>query len=284
MKKRLLTFAFITAAGLNYLSAQSTSNWPYCSADFDDAQGFPVADAVNSVSLGTLTNTTNAQYAAPHYVLYDNLAIPSLVKGNTYSLSTAFNVQGGAGYGVWIDYNQNNTFEASELVMGSTASAWLTIGSNTVMTQNITIPYSALPGNTRMRVRIVEDDNYTATNGAAILACNVSTSVINVMDWGETEDYIIRIASLVGIDEMNETSHLKVYPSLATSTLTVSTPLVENSTYIIRNLTGQELQTGTITNTNQQISIATLAEGVYFLHVFNETGSLGQQKFIKSKE
>ncbi|MEI6490002.1 MAG: T9SS type A sorting domain-containing protein [Bacteroidota bacterium] len=284
MNKRLLTFAFIALAGLNYLSAQSTSNWPYCSAGFDDAQGFPVADAVNSVSLGTLTNTTNAQYAAPHYVLYDNLAIPSLVKGNTYSLSASFNVQGGAGYGVWIDFNQNNTFEASELVMGSTASAWLTIGSNTVMTQNITIPYSALPGNTRMRVRIVEDDNYTATNGAAILPCNVSTSTINVMDWGETEDYIIRITSLVGIDETSETNHLKVYPTLATTTLTLSEPLPDNSTYIIRNLAGQELLTGRINNTNQQINVATLAEGAYFLQVVNQGGSLGEQKFIKSKE
>ncbi len=284
MKIKLLVLSLITASSFNFLSAQSTSPSPYCDASFDDQQGFPVADAINSVSLGTLTNATNAQYAAPHYVFYNNLAAPNLVKGNTYNLSVVFNVQGGAGFGVWIDFNHNNTFDQNELVMGSTASAWLNISSNTVMSQNITIPLTALTGTTRMRVRIVEDDNYTMTNGAAILPCNLSSSITDVMDWGETEDYTVNITSSVGISEISEMSQFTIYPTLVSNTLTVNKNISEHLIYVIRNVAGQEIQTGNINSTEQQIGVNSLSEGIYFLQLLNNTVSLGQQKFIKTKE
>lgn len=199
MKKNfLLSFSILFFVGLSL--AQTTSPSPYCNADFDDQQGFPVADAINSVSLSSLKNVTNGQYAFPHYVFYNNLPVPSLVKNKAYTLTVVFNVLGGNGYGVWIDYNHNNIFEASEKVSGTTSANPLAISSNTMITQSITVPTSALSGNTRMRVRIVEDDNYTlGTNGYSILPCNLSTSQTDVMDWGETEDYTINIAATTPI-------------------------------------------------------------------------------------
>ncbi len=175
------------------LNAQITNPAPYCVATFDDMEGFPVADAINSVSIGTLTNATNGQYAAPHYVFYNNLAAPSLTKGTSYTLTVKFDVKGGCGYGVWIDYNQNNTFEANEKVAGTTSGNSLDISSNTTITQSVTIPATATTGNTRMRVRIVEDDYYNMDNNYVIAACNASTSADDVMDWGETEDYVVNI-------------------------------------------------------------------------------------------
>lgn len=185
----MLSF-FIMATTLN---AQITNPAPYCIANFDDMEGFLVDDAINSVSIGTLTNATNAQYAAPHYIFYNNLAAPSLTKGTSYTLTVKFDVKGGCGYGVWIDYNQNNTFDANEKVAGTTSGNSLDITTNTTITQSVMIPATATTGNTRMRVRIVEDDTYNMDNNYVIAACNASTSATDVMDWGETEDYIVNI-------------------------------------------------------------------------------------------
>lgn len=191
MKKMFFVLTLFIAA--TTLNAQITNPAPYCVANFDDMEGFPVEDAINSVSIGTLTNATNAQYAAPHYVFYNNLSAPSLTKGTSYTLTVKFDVKGGCGYGVWIDYNQNNTFEASEKVAGSTSGNLLDISTNTTITQSVVIPATATTGTTRMRVRIVEDDTYNMDNNYVIAACNAGTSSTDVMDWGETEDYVVNI-------------------------------------------------------------------------------------------
>jgi len=197
MKKNIFLFLLFLSIS-TFANAQITNPTPYCNGSFDDMDGFLVDDAINSVSIGTLTNATNAQYAAPHYVFYNNLTAPSLTKGTSYTLTVKFDVKGGCGYGVWIDYNQNNTFEATEKVAGTTSGNLLDMTTNTIITQSVLIPVTATTGNTRMRVRIVEDDTYNMDNNYVIAACNVSTSATDVMDWGETEDYVVNIASSAG--------------------------------------------------------------------------------------
>lgn len=247
----------------NYLSAQTTSPAPYCVADFDD-EPFNVPDAINSVSIGTLTNATNSQSDAPHYTFYNNLPVPDLTKGASYPLKVDFEVNGGCGYGVWIDYNQNNVFEPSEKVSGTPVGVSLDMNVASI-TQNITIPATALPGQTRMRVRIVEDDNYTmGANGYSIMPCNASTSPADVMDWGETEDYTVNIVSSVGVNDINQVENLIVFPNPVSTTLNVNHDILDNATYKIVTVTGQEIQTGNLTS-DKQINVSSLSEGVYFL-------------------
>lgn len=283
MKKKYLLIILITTTSFNFLSAQSTSPSPYCVADFDDMLFAPVADAIFSVEFGTLTNVTNAQFALPHYVFYNTLSIPNLVKGSAYTLTAIFDVHGGAGYGIWIDYDHNNVFDASEKVSGTTVGTPLTISSSTTITTSVTIPTTAMTGTTRMRVRIVEDDNYTGgANGYSIMPCNASTSDTDVMDWGETEDYTINITLPVGINELSEVYNLIIYPNPVTTTLSLNQNVSDNLTYKIFNLAGQETQTGTINNSGKQISVSALSDGIYFLQLFDSNKSLGQQKFIKT--
>ncbi len=85
MKRKILLLALITTVSLSNLFAQSTSPAPYCNASFDDAQGFPVADVIFKVSFGSLVNNSNAQYAYPHYVYYNNLTAPTVVKESNYT-------------------------------------------------------------------------------------------------------------------------------------------------------------------------------------------------------
>lgn len=282
MKKTFLLVTIITANFIN-LNAQSTSPGNYCAADFDDMQGFPVPDAVNSVSFGTLNNVTNAQFAAPHYVHYNNLAVPNFNIGSSYTLTVSFDVHGGAGYGVWIDYNHNNIFEINEKVSGTTGTNALNLSSNTIINETVIIPVTATPGNTRMRVRIVEDDNYTQGTNFSILPCNASTSATDVMDWGETEDYTINLVSTVGINQLSAQLSNFFIANLESNTLTLNPDFNKNYNYNISNSNGQIVQSGTAGGNNKQININGLHPGVYFIQVFHNNTLVGQQKFITSK-
>ncbi len=76
--------------------------------------------------------------------------------------------------GVYVDLNQDGAFDpVSELIFSGA-----TFANNRVASGNATIPPTALTGNTRMRVVLIEV--------AAIKPCGTYT-------WGETEDYTINI-------------------------------------------------------------------------------------------
>lgn len=260
--------------------AQSTNPAPYCDASFDDMQGFMVDDHVNSVSFGSLNNASNGQFAAPHYVFYNNLNTATFNRGSSYTLSVNFTTAGGCGYGVWIDYNQNNTFEASEKVAGTTGTAMLAVGSTPTVTQSVTIPGTAMTGSTRMRIRIVEDDNYhiTTTNE---LPCNASSSATDVMDWGETEDYTINIASTVGIAENSIENKFTIAPNPVSTLLNINTGIYGSVSYSILNILGKEVQTGTLRESAFEINTASLPEGLYFLRLSRNNGSIQELKFVK---
>ena len=81
------------------------------------------------------------------------------------------------------------------------------------------------------------------------------------------------------INEDNETASISVYPNPANNVLfveTVHAPSLPDQTYRITNIMGQTLLQGSINAEIQQINIASLPAGLYFLSVGNTT-----QKFVK---
>lgn len=284
MEKVLLPlFAFFVFSMT--INAQSISPSPYCNAGFDDQQGFPVDDHIDMVSFGSLSNTTNAQYAYPHYVFYNNLTAPNLTKGSTYTLKVRFTVAGGAGYGVWIDYNHNNAFENNELVSGTSGQVYLNMPNDSISV-NVTIPSTAMAGNTRMRVRIVEDDNHHSTVGTAELACNADTSAINVMDWGETEDYTINIVSTAsGIDEAQAISDVSIYPNPSHDLIKLNVTGNGNYAYSIMSASGQTIKDAVQLNAEQTIDVSSLANGFYLLKLIDlSTNTVRVLKFEKTRD
>jgi len=99
----------------------------------------------------------------------------------------------------------------------------------------------------------------------------------------DTTFQIINITA-VGAHELSGKEHFIIYPNPATSFLTVNKKLSANATYVIYNLSGQEIQTGIISNSGEQIAVSVLSEGIYFLQLFDNIKSLGQQKFMKTTE
>jgi GEVED domain/Ig-like domain CHU_C associated len=147
-------------------------------------------EEIFNVSFGTLNNTSTCATLAPgvgsilnrysNYTGYAGAPVATVLRGLISPLSVQIGTCGGNftnSVAVWIDYNQDGTFAATEKVYVSAAG---TAGPHTE-TANILIPVTATPGTTRMRVVNVETGA-----PAGIAACGTYT-------WGETEDYTVNI-------------------------------------------------------------------------------------------
>jgi subtilisin-like proprotein convertase family protein len=155
-----------------------------------------VADTeIFNVTLNSLNNSSTCATLAPgpgsinrRYSNYKSgtgaPSAPNVFSGGNNALSVGVNTCGGnfaSGVAVWIDYNQNGIFEASERAYVSANAA---VGPRNEAA-TIAVPSSALPGITAMRVTLVE----TGTP-ATIAPCGTYT-------WGETEDYLVNITPCV---------------------------------------------------------------------------------------
>jgi GEVED domain/Domain of unknown function DUF11/CARDB/Secretion system C-terminal sorting domain len=145
----------------SYCAAKGTAPWEYW---------------VGNVSLGTINNASDKfkDFATLGYSDYTSLSA-TLNKGTSYPLSISPGLSWignvpNAYCRVWIDFNQNKTFEANELVLEKT--------NQNPLTQSVLIPTTALIGNTRMRVAL--------KFGAYPTACEM-------FDKGEVEDYTVNI-------------------------------------------------------------------------------------------
>jgi hypothetical protein len=148
-------------------------------------------EEIFNVSIGTLNNTsTCSQTGGPTSTLslYSNyagiLAAPNLNAGSNYTLNVTVgqcNVTAySGGATVYMDFNQNGVFtDPGEMVYASPTTVFAVAG--TTLSSVVTIPLTATPGTTRMRVLAVE----SATGS---LPCGNFT-------WGETEDYCINITA-----------------------------------------------------------------------------------------
>lgn len=131
-------------------------------------------DEILNVTFGSLNNSSSG-CSGSGYTNYTSLPAPTVYAGAPNPISVKVGSGGTENVYVWIDYNQNGVFDLSEFTsLGS--------GSGSVVQNNITIPVNALPGPTRMRVRVRFSTTLTGNN-----ACTTYS-------FGETEDYTVNIA------------------------------------------------------------------------------------------
>ena len=147
----------------------------YCIPSMSFGCSFP--DIVSNVSIAGINNSTlcNNTSGANGYSFFNNLT-GNLTAGTNnipYSVTTDGDVEGAA---MWIDFNQNGTFEASENIFnGIIGTAPATYAGT------FNVPANAVNGPTRMRVRCMYNNNPGAGG-----ACSAGS-------FGETEDYTINI-------------------------------------------------------------------------------------------
>lgn len=144
-------------------------------------------DLISNVTLEgesvVLNNSTACNGNGTGYTYFNTLPKPDLAPGNSYdvSVATSYSSPTYEQVKVWIDYNKNGVFEASELI-AHTNGAGLVGGSTSF---NFTVPTSLAAGDYRMRVRMV----YGGTSTTTFDACGNES-------FGETEDYLVNIIQL----------------------------------------------------------------------------------------
>ena len=149
-----------------------------------------VADEeILNVTFGTLNATSTCTSGNNLYTDNTSLTPPTFNAGTTVPISIQVGTCGTFSYSnftnVFIDYNRDGVFDATtERVYSSAAS---TTGAH-LETGSITIPLTATPGVTRMRVMNVEFGSAT----------NLPTGTYF---YGETEDYNINIRNIVPLSE-----------------------------------------------------------------------------------
>lgn len=179
------TLATVTALGLtngtNYeykIFTRNDSNWSsgvvvnctptiaYCTPIY--TIGCTADDRITNFILETISNNSGTTCSTSPKGYSDYTAMSTnLTQGVTYAGSVSIASGGVAGVAVWIDFNDNGTFESGEKVY--TTSGTFASGSlnNPI---SVVIPPSANTGIHRMRVRHVYN-----TNGTTIDPCNSYT-------------------------------------------------------------------------------------------------------------
>ncbi len=164
---KFLFFLLILALPIG-LNAQPTG---YCNPPHTSA-----SPCITEFTLNTLTNITAGTCPVPSYTLYpaSGSTTTTLIMGLTYTVSGITTGSSANKLSVWIDYDQNGVYDASEWVqvfsVGQSGSA------------SITIPTNAASGLTGMRVR---SRLASSPNGA--------TDACTSFGGGETEDYVVNI-------------------------------------------------------------------------------------------
>ena len=147
---------------------------PYCIPTYSAGTGS--GDYISLVQLGSINNATWAS-ESPYYTYYNSQST-DLIQGIEYTITLSPGTYlSGNNISVWIDYNKNDIFDASEKLGNVTLTAAPETGTIT-----FTVPASAPVGTTRMRVREVWGVS--------------SMDPCSFYEFGETEDYNVNIATI----------------------------------------------------------------------------------------
>ena len=213
------------------------------------------ADIITNVTMGTLNNTTT--YVAPAYFTsYNNTAV-NLSQGTSQSISITFGADGSQHSAVWIDFNQNGIYEATENVALSSSAA----AASATVTYSLAIPLSATLGNTRMRVRGGSDVVYTAAG-----ACTASA-------YGETEDYLVNITAPPACLAPTGLINSSVTSSSASHSWTATSPVPGVGYEWAVTTSSTPPASGTATTAITATSTGLMPNTTYYLHVRSNCGT-----------
>lgn len=185
MVKKVTKFLGVAlCASFLSLFTPDVANAQYCTPAYSSGCGLgdDIKDVILNGANGTLISNLNNPCPAAGYQDYTTSTLPNmtctLIMGMTYAGNVTTNYAGTyESVKVWIDFNQNNTFDTSEVV--ATLNG---IGAGMPGNISVAIPVvGVVPGVTRMRVRL----NYIST-AATIDPCASVT-------WGECHDYKVTV-------------------------------------------------------------------------------------------
>ncbi len=260
-------FYFESICGTDMSSPSSTQTFgttgcgqcvdlPYCNASATDGTD----EWIESFTMGTYTNTSGNDGGYGDFMTSGSISVQ---QGNTYNI-TVTPGWGGTEYDeysrIWIDYNQNGTFQTSELVYDQGAA------SQAPASGTIAIPSTATLGNTRLRIQMA----YVGQGQTAL------PSICGDFTWGEVEDYCLDITeasgSGAGIGALTDGT-VSVYPNPTKGEVNfvITSPSVEK--IVITDILGKVLETKQVKNELTQFNLETYSNGTYFYLLLDVTGA-----------
>ncbi|AZA52343.1 zinc-dependent metalloprotease [Chryseobacterium sp. G0201] len=240
---------------------------------------------VNFGSISSTTNGYDSDEVAPIY--YADYSTATCIRPAYYTdinsnSSTPLKVTYLNGFGqadkfrtkVWIDYNNNGAFEASELVVNNTSATNVASGASITVTNNITPPASAVK-NTYLRMRVAVD---AATFASAVLP---DFTACSQLQYGQMEDYAVKILDVLSTSEVKDNSDAKIVYSKGENRLTlVGSRNNIFGDYQIYDLSGKLIQKG-ISKTNEVKINQELVKGAYIINYSNKDQK-GSKKFLNN--
>lgn len=222
----------------------------YCTPVLDCTDG----DLITNVTFAGINNTTTCSTNG----YGDFTAISSttpLLPGSSYPISVSvFN--GSWPYedvAVWIDYNKNDVFDASEYTYIGNKFV-----SGVTLTGTIAIPAGTATGNYKMRVRVAADGPNTILS---TMACDEDQG------YGETEDYTLAIGVVAPTGCL--TSPNGQYPTAAAGYTPTCNGTVANIT--TAGWAGEYSKVNLTAGTEYTFSIS---KPEYFITISNEAGTV----------
>lgn len=231
----------------------------YCQPGF--SQG---VEPITLVEFAGINSPSSNVLGSPTPVFEDfTTMIGQVTQGQSYDIRLKGNTDGSQSsyFKVYVDWNQNGTFEASEGTdMGYINNS--TGLDDKELIKPIDVPANAIPGQTRMRV-------LKKWASSTIDGCNTT-------GYGQAEDYTLNVTeAAAGTGDFSKTA-FTVYPNPSTDVITIqSAESIENIS--VYSVTGQVVR-----NTKSAtVNVNDLTAGVYILNITFAKGSTATAKVVK---
>jgi hypothetical protein len=228
----------------------------YCAS-----QGTSAAQFIDYVQLGSISRSSGADGG-----YFDGTASSTSVapgSSQTISFSAGFTNKAYTEYfDVYADWNHDGDFgDAGETLLTTTGST-----SKTTRTGTFTVPTTASPGATRLRV---------------VMSSASATGSCGTYSGGETEDYTISVSGEAA-RSANTAVAYGIFPNPATDVLSIQRPASVDAaaplSVHVYDLRGAEVQG--LTLADDQLRIGTLSQGVYLLTI-GDGSTTSHQRFVK---
>ncbi|MFN3876481.1 MAG: GEVED domain-containing protein, partial [Flavobacteriales bacterium] len=244
------------AAG-DYSITVSAEECSYCDAYAENTSA--VFEKISNVTFAGIDNSSTSPSGYEDFTALS----ASVVAGVGYPLSiTVSNPWSTDQVLVWIDWDQSTTFDSNELVYASTVGTGPFAGT-------VTVPLTALPGPTRMRVRLHD----TATPNDT--PCGPSS-------FGQVEDYTVDVIGIITGVGRAEEPVLTVRPNPSDGDMVIEAGDLRGVVRVeVLDATGRVAwseQRAMAQGAPVELALrGRLAPGTYLLRLFNEAQRMEQR-------
>ncbi len=247
-----------TLAKTNYIKV-TLGNIPVAASCSPATLAYCCGYGIYKVQLGTINKSSSD--GSEGYKDFSCTDQATLTEGTNYNINIQTDPSLVQDTKVWIDLNNDGTFnQANELLLNM---------ANTINPSGtITIPTGAAVYNTVLRMRVLSDNG-----GSNPTSCTVVK--------GQAEDYGITVQKFVSVEENENDFAVNVFPNPSNGIFVIASG-AKQSQIEIYNVYGEKIYSLQINSSKVEIDLGNQSEGIYFLQLKTAEG-IDTKKIILSR-